>query len=115
MASASRRLVFQRTARHHVLQGEAVQKLHGDEALALVLANLVDGANVGMVEGGGGAGFAAEAFECLRILRHVVGKKLESDKSTQRSVFGLVHHTHPATAQLLDDAVVRDGLSDHFD
>jgi hypothetical protein len=26
-------------------------------------------------------------------------------------VFGLVNHTHSATAQLLDDAVVRDGLS----
>ena len=26
---------------------------------------------------------------------------------------GFVHHTHPATAQLLDDAVVRDGLANH--
>ena len=29
------------------------------------------------------------------------------------SVLGLVDDTHPATAQLLDDAVVRDGLADH--
>ena len=27
-------------------------------------------------------------------------------------VFGLVHHAHPAPAQLLDDAVVRDRLPD---
>ncbi len=27
-------------------------------------------------------------------------------------VFGLVDHTHPAAAQLLDDAIVRDGLAD---
>ena len=30
------------------------------------------------------------------------------------SVLGLVDHTHPAAAQLLDDAVVRDGLADHL-
>ena len=28
-------------------------------------------------------------------------------------VLGLVHNTHPAAAELLDDAVVRDGLADH--
>src|ERR1700730_10650244 len=32
----------------------------------------------------------------------------------QPSVLGLVHHTHPATTELLDDAVVRDGLADHL-
>src|SRR5712692_2479954 len=31
----------------------------------------------------------------------------------QRSVLSLVHHTHPPTAQLLDDPVMRDGLADH--
>ena len=30
----------------------------------------------------------------------------------QARVFGLVHHAHPAPAQLLDDSVMRDGLSD---
>src|SRR6202049_4624984 len=28
-------------------------------------------------------------------------------------VLSFVHHSHPTTAQLLDDAVVRDGLTDH--
>ena len=32
----------------------------------------------------------------------------------QRSVLSLVHHTHPPTAQLLDDPVVRDGLADEL-
>src|SRR6266700_3499073 len=31
----------------------------------------------------------------------------------QRRVLGLVHDTHPTPAELLDDAVVRDGLVDH--
>ena len=32
---------------------------------------------------------------------------------TQFEVLGLVNHTHPAAAELLDDAVMRDGLTDH--
>ena len=31
----------------------------------------------------------------------------------QSRVLGLVDNAHPATAELLDDAVVRDGLADH--
>jgi hypothetical protein len=30
-----------------------------------------------------------------------------------RRVFGLVNHAHPAAAELLDDAVMRNGLTDH--
>jgi hypothetical protein len=29
-------------------------------------------------------------------------------------VLSLVHHTHPSAPKLLDDAVVRDGLADHW-
>jgi hypothetical protein len=29
----------------------------------------------------------------------------------QPGVFGFVHHTHPTTAEFLDNAVVRDGLA----
>jgi hypothetical protein len=32
----------------------------------------------------------------------------------QARVLGLVDHTHPTTAQFLDDAVVRDGVADHW-
>ena len=31
------------------------------------------------------------------------------------SIFGLIYHTHAATAQLLQDAVMGDGLADHVD
>jgi hypothetical protein len=32
----------------------------------------------------------------------------------QLYVLSLVDHTHPSAAQLLDDAVVRNGLADHW-
>jgi hypothetical protein len=95
-----------------MLQRESIQKFHGDKAFAVVLTNLVDGANIGMVEGRGSAGFTAKTFQRLWVLRDIFGKKLERNKPTERSVFGLVDHTHPATAELLDDQVVRNGLTD---
>ena len=104
---------FQGPARHAVLEGLAVEQFHDDEALALMLANLVNGADVGMVERGRGAGFAAETLDRLRVLGNLVGQKLQGDKAAQGDVLGLIDDPHAAAAQLLEDAVVRDGLADH--
>ena len=40
---------FQRTPCNAVLQGQAVQKLHGDEGMALLLADVVDRADIRMI------------------------------------------------------------------
>src|SRR4029077_18593888 len=66
---------FERTPRNSVLQREAVQKLHGDEASPVVLTDFVDGANIWMVESGSSTGFAAETLQRLRVLRHIIGKE----------------------------------------
>ena len=75
-------------------------------------ADFVYGADVGMIQSGGGARFAAKAFQRLRISGYIVGQEFQSNKAAKFGVLGLVHDTHPAAAQLLDDAVVRDGLAD---
>jgi len=41
------------------------------------------------------------------------GQELEGNKPAELHILGLVHHTHPSAAQLLDDTVVRNGLADH--
>ena len=46
--------------------------------------------------------------------RDFIGKKFESDEAAQPSIFGLINHPHAAAAKFLDDAVVRDGLPDHW-
>src|ERR1017187_9806834 len=66
-----------------------------------------------MIERGGGPSFAAKTLQRLRIAGDVIGKELEGDESAQAGVFGLVHDSHSATAQLLYDAVVRDSRIDH--
>ena len=90
-----------------------IEKLHSDEGFSLLVVNLVDRADVGMVQGRSGLSFALEAAECLRVFGHVVGQELESHKAAELYVLGFVHHPHTTAAQLLNNAVVRDGLADH--
>src|ERR1700688_3796053 len=97
-----------------MLERYPIEKLHRDERTTIMLADLVDSADVGMVQCGSGPSFAAKAFQCVRTLSDIVGKKLERDKAPENGVLSLVDDTHPAAAQLLDDAVMRDGLPDHW-
>jgi len=58
-----------------MFQSLAIEKFHGDERLPVLVVNFVDGADVGMVEGGGGFGFALEAGESLRVFGDFVGEE----------------------------------------
>src|ERR1700733_3711074 len=60
-----------------------------------------------MVERGCGPGFALESLESLRVPGQFVRKEFQSDMAAEAQIFGLIDHTHPAAAQLLNDAVVR--------
>src|SRR5260370_22350939 len=81
--------------------------------MCVFLPERMDGVDVGMVEGRSRGGLAAETFQCLRVLRYIVGEKFKGDKSAKGDVLGLVNHAHAAAAEFLDDAVVRDGAPDH--
>src|SRR6266576_4427081 len=102
---------LQRTPGDAMLQHDAIQKLHGDERLLATFADLVNCADVGMVEGGGCASFTPETFQSLRITGNVVGQELQGDEAAKLGVLGLVDHTHSAAAQFLQDAIVRNGLA----
>jgi hypothetical protein len=96
-----------------LLERLALQKLHDDEGLACVLINVVDDADVGMVKRGSRAGLALEAFHGLVIFGELFWEELERYKPAERRVFGLVDHTHAPAAELFQDAIVRNGLTDH--
>ena len=57
--------------------------------------------------------FVAEALERLRVSRQFIGKEFQSEEAAKLGVLGLVDDAHAPATQLLDDAVVRDGLADH--
>jgi hypothetical protein len=66
-----------------------------------------------MVQGRRRTRLAPETLEGLRIFCHVIWQKLQSNKAAEFVVLGLVDDTHAATAELLDDSVVRNVLADH--
>ena len=82
-------------------------------SLIFVPADVINRADVGMVEGGGGPRFAAETFQSLRIAGNVIGEELEGNETAELGVFGLVDHTHAAATQLFNNAIVRNCLADH--
>ena len=67
-----------------------------------------------MIQRRRGARLAPKAFERLRIAGHVVGQELQSHEAAKLGVLGLVDDAHTAAAELLDDAVVGNGLADHW-
>ena len=99
-----------RAVADQVLEGGAVEELHDEEGAVAFLADVVDRADVGMIQRGRGLGFAAKTFEGLAVLGQIFGKKLEGDEAAEARVFGFVDHAHAAATELFDDPVVRDGL-----
>jgi hypothetical protein len=82
--------------------------------LSMLVVYLVDGADVRVIQGRRGLRLTLEAGQSLRILGNIVREELQSDKTVELYVLGLVHHTHPAAAEFFDDAIVRNGLADHL-
>ncbi len=114
MARCNSGFGVQRTAGDAVFQGQPLEELHDNESLAVFLVNLVDGADVGMVQSGGGAGFPLKAIQGLAVLGKFYGQKLKRDEAAQLGVLSPVHHAHTAAAKFLEDAVVRNSLADHW-
>ena len=96
-----------------MFQRVAFEELHGDEGDAIFVANFIDGADIRVIERGGGARFAAKSFEGLRILRDIFGKKFEGDETAEVCVFGFVDDAHAATTEFFDDAVVGNCVAEH--
>src|ERR1700736_4561905 len=97
-----------------MFQRHAFQILHSDERMVAVFADFVDGANIGMIQGGSGTSLTTKSFERLRVSRQFIGQEFEGDEAAKLGVLGLVHDAHAAATQLFDDAVVGDGLADEL-
>src|SRR6266478_5413794 len=107
--------MVQRTAGNHWLQRHAIQEFHGYEGTAVLLANVVDRADVGVIQCGCGLGFALKTGECLRVTGNLLRQELEGDEAMQPRVLSLIDDAHTPSTEFLDDAVVRDGLAYHFE
>ena len=74
--------------------------------MSVLVANLVNGANVRVIWRRGCLRLPPESFKCLWVSGNLVGQGLESHKPVQACVFRFVHNAHAAATEFLDDAVV---------
>jgi hypothetical protein len=86
----------------------AVDVLHDDEDALVLFADLVDGADVGVVECRGGLGLVDQPLPGLIAVRVPLGQHLDGHLAAERCVLREKNLTHPARAELPDDSVVAD-------
>src|SRR5271169_3521713 len=97
-----------------MLQCGAFHEFHGNKYVAVLLSDLVDSTNVGMVERGCRTRLSSKSFQNLWVLGHVVRKKFERDKPAKGRILRLINDTHTAAAQHFNDSIVGDDLADHW-
>ena len=96
-----------------LLQALALQLLHHDERMSIVVLDFIDGADAGMVQQGGRPGFSFKALQRLAVTGQVIWKKLQRYVTAQARVFRLIYHAHSPAAQLADDLVMGNDLANH--
>ena len=96
-----------------MLQRHPVEKLHDQEGVAILLPNFMNSADIGMIESGSRLRLPLEARQGWGVFDNLIGQKLQGHISVEGYVFCLVDHTHAATTEFLEDAVVRDGPANH--
>ena len=96
-----------------MLQRHAIQKLHGNKRLPIFFANVMNRADIRMVQRRCRLRLPLKPAERLRVPRHIIRKEFQSNKASQPRVLGLEYHAHAATTYLLHNPVVRNGLPNH--
>ena len=100
-----------RTLRDELFQSGAFEKFHSDEGLAIFLAYVINGADIGMVQRRSGLRFALESSERAGVVADIFGKEFQCDVAAEAIVFGFVDDTHPAASKALQNAIVRESLA----
>ncbi len=91
-----------------VTHGHALEALHDDEGLPLVLAEFVNGADVRVLKRGGEAGLSAESAQPLTRGRRLGMEDLDRDLAPEPGVLGAMHLAHAADPEQAEKAIVRE-------
>ena len=89
-------------------QVAALEQLHGHEGHALLLAEVVDGDDVRVVQLGRGLGLALEADARALVGAELAGDDLDRHLAAEHGVEGPEHLSHGALAELADDLELAD-------
>jgi hypothetical protein len=106
------RIQRQRSLGEDVLQRASLEQLHRDEGTAFILVDVVDRADVRVIQGRGRARLAPEPLERV-LVAEGLGQELQGDESAQLQILGPEDDAHAAAAKLLENAVVGNRLAEH--
>src|SRR5579871_769867 len=98
-AQSHESLGFQRLVPDPMLQSGSLEKLHDDERATILLPDVVNRADVRMIQGGRRASLSPETVQGLGVAGEFIGQKLESDKAVESRVLSFVDHAHTAAAE----------------
>lgn len=87
--------------------------LHGDEVVSFGFVEIEDSADVWMIERGGEARFALKALEVCFSGGQLSGQDFDYNRAAKLSVRSFVHGALPANAELFENLVISQELSDH--
>jgi hypothetical protein len=104
-------LIAGRPSEGQFTQSLTFQVLHRDERTRRLLADPVNSADIGMIQGRCSPRFPSEAFKGQLIPDNIISPELQGDKPSKPGVFGFVDDTHATSTELLQDAVVRNRLA----
>ena len=106
-AATSRTLLHrQRRRLEQLAQRPALDELHGDVDDAVRRADVVDGHDVGMVQGGGGARLRLEAQATIGIGRDRGGQHLDRHLARQPQIARAIDLAHPPGPEWSEDFVL---------
>ena len=88
-----------------VLHTFTIHKLHSEEMVPPVFADVVELDDIRVIERGRGLRLAVEAFEKGCVLNELLWKDLQSDAALEFGVFRLIDRSHATFADLSDNAI----------
>jgi hypothetical protein len=105
--------LLERPREQTILEGLPFEELHDEELPALVLADVVDGADVRVIERGRRPRLAQQSIGRGAILGQRKRQELERHGSSEPKVLGPVDDPHTTPADLVDDPIVGNRRPDH--
>ena len=101
------------TARNDLIQRAAGDQLHGDEINAVVLGDVMDGDDTGVIQRRRRLRFLNKTAAAIGVVDLFRWEDLDRDQPVEVRVVRFVDDAHAAFADALEDLVVRELASDH--
>ena len=107
------RLKLKRLILNGAIELPPLQQLHHDEMTAIHFTDVVDGANIRVIESRGRTRFSLKPFQRLRVFLHSLWQEFQRDTPAKARVLRLIDDAHAARAQLVRDLVMEKKLAYH--